>query len=432
MLPPPPPPPPAAAGEHQAAPPAHAHTHPPRHADGAAGHDPDHAHDHDHEHGHEHGHGIFGHSHGHGEDEGHGTELIDAFSAGLSSCFAGDKGARITLIGLFANVLLTSAKGAAGWFMNSAALLAEAGHSLSDLLGDLVVLFSWRLSRRPPSARYPFGLAKFETFGTTAVALLLLSGGLGIGIHSLSLLIHALSETAATVPPGSLQTALQNVTEAAHSLPALAHAAHAHAAGATPALDPNAAWFAALSVVAKEWLFRITRRVAAEESSPVLMANAFHHRSDAYSSAVALVAILGSTFFPALPLDPIGGVLVSLVIMRQGLSISVGAFKELTDASAAPTTLRTLERALDPLLARAPGPLVAVDALRARRAGSTLFVDLTARVVPGTDVAALQRVEDALAAALRDARKDVKDVSVRFREVEERPRTPPGSGAPSR
>ena len=69
----------------------------------------------------------------------------------------------------------------------------------------------------------------------------------------------------------------------------------------------NAAWFAAVSVVSKEWLFRITRTVAEQESSPVLLANAYHHRSDAYSSVVALIAILGSGLFPTLPLDPIGG-----------------------------------------------------------------------------------------------------------------------------
>jgi divalent metal cation (Fe/Co/Zn/Cd) transporter len=72
-------------------------------------------------------------------------------------------------------------------------------------------------------------------------------------------------------------------------------------------LDPNAAWFAAIGVLAKEWLYRITKKVADEENSPVLLANAIHHRSDVYSSAVALFAILGTWWFPALPLDPIGG-----------------------------------------------------------------------------------------------------------------------------
>ena len=72
-------------------------------------------------------------------------------------------------------------------------------------------------------------------------------------------------------------------------------------------VDPNAAWFAAVSVLIKEWLYRITKNVADVERSPVLLANAIHHRSDAYSSIVALFAILGTSLFPALPLDPIGG-----------------------------------------------------------------------------------------------------------------------------
>jgi divalent metal cation (Fe/Co/Zn/Cd) transporter len=184
-----------------------------------------------------------------------------------------------------------------------------------DLLGDFVVLFSWRLSRRPPSPRYPFGLAKFETVGTGLVSILLIAGAFGIGSHSLSLLLSALSETALTVPAGPLQTALLNVTAAAHNVPGLGHIAHSHAHA--HALDMNAAWFAAVSIVSKEWLFRITRKVAEQENSPVLLANAYHHRSDAYSSVVALVAILGSGWFPTLPLDPIGGASVEDISLTR-------------------------------------------------------------------------------------------------------------------
>lgn len=113
--------------------------------------------------------------------------------------------------------------------------------------------------------------------------------------------------------PGPLHDILARVFDAAQAVPSMAaeHAhvhSHSHGHGhGDGALDPNAAWFAAVSVLAKEWLYRITKRVADEERSPVLLANAVHHRSDAYGSAVALVAILGSWWFPHLPLDPIGG-----------------------------------------------------------------------------------------------------------------------------
>jgi divalent metal cation (Fe/Co/Zn/Cd) transporter len=238
----------------------------------------------------------------------------------------GDRGSRITLIGLFSNVGLTLAKGAAGWYMHSASLLADAGHSMSgqclyifhlrviarliislvyiDLLGDFVVLFCWKLSRKPPSRRYPYGFAKYESLGTTTVSILLIGGALGLGFHSYHILMEALSHTASALDAGPLQTTLQNVTATAQHVPSI-QLGHAHEADV---LDPNAAWFAAIGVLAKEWLYRITKKVADEEKSPVLLANAIHHRSDAYSCAVALFAILGTWWFPALPLDPLGGV----------------------------------------------------------------------------------------------------------------------------
>jgi len=103
-------------------------------------------------------------------------------------------------------------------------------------------------------------------------------------------------------------------------------------------------------VIIKEWLYRITKKVADEEHSPVLYANAVHHRSDAYSSFVALFAILGSSIFLALPLDPLGGLLVSFVILRQGVELLGGAFAELTDAGILARSRDKLMRTLDPLL----------------------------------------------------------------------------------
>lgn len=189
-----------------------------------------------------------------------------------------------------------------------------------DLLGDFVTLFCWKLSRKPPSERYPYGFAKFETLGTTTVSILLIGGALGIGFHSYHLLIEALSGTVSALPPGQLHDILQQITSIGHHVPSVGHG-HTH----VEALDPNAAWFAAIGVLSKEWLYRITKKVADEEHSPVLYANAVHHRSDAYSSVVALFAILGSSIFPALPLDPLGG---ALVVRNENYSI--------TDASVSP------------------------------------------------------------------------------------------------
>jgi divalent metal cation (Fe/Co/Zn/Cd) transporter len=138
------------------------------------------------------------------------------------------------------------------------------------------------------------------------ISLLLVGGALGIGFHSWHLLTEALSQAAATLPEGPVQTVLTNVT--AIPVPDIGHA-HAHHGE----LNPHAAWFAAISAISKEYLYWITKRVADEEKSPVLWANALHHRSDMYSSVVVLFAILGSSHFPALPLDPIGGIYFQIV-----------------------------------------------------------------------------------------------------------------------
>ncbi|GLB37498.1 putative dimerisation domain of Zinc Transporter [Lyophyllum shimeji] len=363
----------------------------------------------DHEHdnaSHTHSRSLFGHSHSNGEEHSHthGTEQIVAAFQGQ-----GDRGSRITLIGLVANVGLTAAKGLAGWLLHSASLLADAGHSLSDLLGDFVTLFCWRLSRKPPSDKYPYGFAKIETVGTSIVSLLLVGGALGIGFHSYHLLIAALGQSATTLPAGPLQEILTVITSVAPTPPVVGHG-HVHA------VDPNAAWFAATSVVAKEWLYRITKVVADEEKSPVLLANAIHHRSDAYSSLVALFAILGTWYFPALPLDPIGGLLVSFVILRQGLQLLSGAWGDLTDAGVPPRTRWSIERTLKPLLppSQPATPLRGIENLRARRSGSLMFVDLIA-IVPGImSVSDASALEKKITRTLKEARKEIAEVRVKF------------------
>ncbi|KAG8950719.1 hypothetical protein FRC03_012755 [Tulasnella sp. 419] len=279
-----------------------------------------HSHDHDHDHSHSHSHGGLFHSHSHDAGHSHAGDA-QATAEALTKVFKGeglDKGTKVTLLGLFSNVGLTAVKGAAGWYFHSAALLAEAGHSLSDLLADFVALASWRTSRRPPSDEYPYGFGKFESFGTATVSILLIGGALAIGYHSYNTFLHVLAPTVSSLPPGLAHDILttfinSNITAldaAAGILPhshAHGHSHTAHSHGEVDLLDPNAAWFALASVIIKEWVYRVTKKVADEEKSPVLEANALHHRSDAYSSGVALIAILGTWAVPGLPLDSIGG-----------------------------------------------------------------------------------------------------------------------------
>lgn len=304
----------------------------------------------------------------------------------------------------------------------------------TDLLGDFVTLFCWRLSRKPPSERYPYGFAKFETIGTTTISLLLIGGALGIGFHSYHLLILALGDTATSLPPGHLQDLLLYITSSA-PVPEIGHE-HAHS------VDPNAAWFAFASIVVKEWLYRVTKVVADEEKSPVLLANAYHHRSDAYSSLVAFFAILGTWIFPKFPLDPIGGkstatlfqwqiklcvtgLLVSVVILRQGYGLLADAWGDLTDAGTSPRTREALRKALIPLLQKSDildgqhPALMSIPKLRARRAGSVLFVDLTAEVPASITVHETSALEHKITRTLKNARKEIAEVRVSFQPSKE-------------
>lgn len=181
-------------------------------------------------------------------------------------------------------------------------------------MGDLVTLFFYTVSRRPASNAYPYGFGKFESLGTVSlsavcyllskrihhflpqstVAIFLLLGAWAIGAHSYTQLEEAIPSIREYLPWLSGVFASFGESEG-------------HATVDESELDPNAAWIAILSIVIKEGMYRLSSSVARAENSPVLLANALHHRSDMYSSFVSLVAILGNWYMPSLPLDPIGG-----------------------------------------------------------------------------------------------------------------------------
>lgn len=157
-------------------------------------HEHEHEHQHDESDGHSHAHGGIFHTH---EGHAHGDDSAEALVKFIKGEGL-DRGTKVTVLGLFTNVGLTAMKGAAGWsvlntafvsgtpylltylhllrddacarYFHSASLLAEAGHSLSDLLADFVTLACWRTSRQPPTDNYPYGFGKYESMGTTFVS----------------------------------------------------------------------------------------------------------------------------------------------------------------------------------------------------------------------------------------------------------------------
>ena len=252
----------------------------------------------------------------------------------------------VTWLGLIANLLLAIAKGFVGTIAHSSALIADAGHSVSDLLSDLVTLWAVRMAGVPKDENHPYGHGKFETVGSFVVALMLLFTGIGVAWH-------VLNKMDSPEVPGTA-----------------------------------ALWMAAVAIAVKEALFHLTRMVSRRSGSRVLLANAWHHRSDAISSVAALVGIAGAQW--GIPMmDPIAGVLVAGLIVKAGIDIGYGSLRELTDETPEEEVISELNK----ILADVEG----VDhyhEMRARRMGPHLLVDLHLEVNCLMSVSAAHQVAE--------------------------------------
>ncbi|KAJ1953144.1 mitochondrial metal transporter [Linderina pennispora] len=248
------------------------------------------------QHSHSHSHSLFTmHSHTHSSQETQAkADLLEHHQAG----------SRITLIGMGANLGMSVAKGAAGIVFHSSALVADAAHSLSDILGDVVTLYTFRKSRRPVDASHPFGYGRYEALGTLVVSGFLVAAGVGIGMHALEQ-VYSL-------------------------LPMLSSTPAAAASSDSVGMDSRAIWFAVASIGINEALFQATMKVGRRTKSDVLVANAWHHRSDALTSLVSVGAIGGAIMgFPVL--DPLGGLVVSAMLAKSGGEMAMDAINEITD-----------------------------------------------------------------------------------------------------
>lgn len=269
---------------------------------------------------------------------------------------------------------------------------------------------------------------------------------LWLGVHSYFLFLHALSHAAVTAAPELAHAADTMLNSTSSSvLSSIGGHAHVHA------LDPNAAWIALFSVLIKEWMYRATLKVAKEERSNVLEANALHHRSDVFSGCLAGVAILGSSMgFPML--DPVGGLLVAGMIIKQGSEIGLNAMKELVDYaidpeltgqiehwvlsmqedSAAVTTTDTHdhEHKHDGDHAHSHDshassdlklPIRSVSAVRTFKSGSFTLADMAIGFPPNLTVAQASKVADQIADSVKSQFPCIKEVVVRFDAEENLP-----------
>ncbi|MEE2599918.1 MAG: cation diffusion facilitator family transporter [SAR324 cluster bacterium] len=277
---------------------------------------------------------------------------------------SGKHALKVTWLGLSANLILALAKGFIGIISNSSALIADAGHSVSDLLSDGITLWAVRMSGIPKDKNHPYGHGKFETIGTFFIALLLLFTGIGVAWH-------VFNKMDAPEVPGII-----------------------------------ALWMAGIAIIVKEALFHVTRMVGRRSGSRVLLANAWHHRSDAISSVAALFGIAGAQL--GIPLmDPIAGMLVAGLIIKTGIDIGYESIRELTD--------ETVEEDVISELGKIMSTIEGVDnfhEMRARRMGPHLLVDMHIQVDSMMSISAAHQVAERVRLEILEKLPAVNEVLV--------------------
>jgi cation diffusion facilitator family transporter len=237
---------------------------------------------------------------------------------------------RSTWVSVAVNLGLSTTQVLAGWLTHSQGLLADGLHSLSDLIADGVVLLANRHSQKDADADHPYGHQRFETAASLVLGLLLLSVGLGMLVAA----VHKLQDPSAIAP-----------------------------------VHGWALWVAGAALVAKEGLFRYMLAVAKRVKSSLLVANAWHARSDAASSLVVGVGIIGNLMgYPML--DPIAALVVGLMVLRMGWSFGWDALNDLMDRAVDEEEAAAIQHTLR----ETPG-VSGVHDVRTRKMGDMIAVD---------------------------------------------------------
>ncbi len=244
---------------------------------------------------------------------------------------------RVTVIGFFVNLLLSAGKITAGIVGRSSAMMADGIHSLSDFITDVIVIVFIRMSAKKSDEDHTYGHGKYETFATLIISLALLAAGIGIGWESAHKILRVIAGEEIPKP---------------HLI---------------------ALWAALISIVTKEVLYRYTKKVGERIDSPAVIANGWHHRSDALSSIGTAIGISGAIFLGDhwRVLDPIAGLIVSLFIVKVAYDLGKPSIDELVEHSLPPTICAKI------VLAISSNPaVVSYSDLKTRKIGNNIAIDV--------------------------------------------------------
>jgi cation diffusion facilitator family transporter len=274
---------------------------------------------------------------------------------------------RTAVVGALVNLALSAVKFAAGVFGQSQALIADAIHSFSDLLSDLLVWFAGRQAAQRADREHPYGHGRYETVATLVLGGLLALVAIGIGWDA----AHRLF-----APEDLLRPA------------------------------PMALYAALASILVKEWLYWYTTAYARRIQSQMLRANAWHHRSDAISSVVVLVGVAGT--MAGLPyLDAVAAFLVAVMIAHIGWELGWEAIQELVDTGLAADRLAAVRQTI-----LSVGGVRDVHMLRTRRLGGYASADVHVLVDPRVSVSEGHMISVLVERRLKHRIDELTDVTV--------------------
>lgn len=283
------------------------------------------------------------------------------------------QGRKITWAGIAANTLLIAVKFAAGVLGHSQALIADAVHSISDFITDFVVLMGLRFGRKPPDETHHFGHGRIETIASAMVGLALIVVAVFIGFSAARDIYHH--------------------------------------------VERHPTWIAiaaaALSILVKEILYQYTVMVGRRIRSQAVIANAWHHRSDALSSVAVLIGVTGAQLRPGWHiLDAYAALLVSFFIVKVGIDILWGAMREFADTAPEP---EVLERIRECILG--VEGVMGIHNLKVRSTGGIFEIQVHLEVDNALSIAEGHLIINEARGCLRAAMKDVGEITVHLDPV---------------
>ena len=257
------------------------------------------------------------------------------------------KAAQVTWVGFFTNLLLSTAKIIAGVVGRSSAMIADGIHSLSDFITDFIVIIFIKISAKHEDNDHPYGHGKFETFATMLISFALFIVAIGI-FYSGSVKIYEVLNGRVIERPTYLALIM-----------------------------------AAVSIVVKEILYWYTIIVGRKIESPAVIANGWHHRSDAFSSIGTLIGISGAMFLGERwrILDPITSVIVGIFIIGVAYKLARPSIQELLEMSLP----EEIEHSIEQKIQATPG-VITFHHLRTRKNGNTFIIDMHIKVDPHSSI----------------------------------------------